>query len=421
MKVLTKGGDILLLALQSLTVHLVRSLLTSLSVIIGVACVIANLAINAGAGHEAQRFLRELGSDNIIINAVKPPTEAAQGRGGFAPIVYGISFDDVKRFQELPDIRKCVTVHRRKQYIYAKGTQTSASVIATEPTYSDVTRIDMLAGRFISHADIMRRTAFCVITHSLARELFKFEDPLGQVVRIGNSEFRVVGVLRQLPSALAGGEEEGDNQIIIPLSSGRSYFGELALLPSAGSFTAEKVDVSQVILQMKDEQAVVEAAAVCRQLLERYHTKKDYQIRVPIEEIEMQKKQRRLWNVVMLVIAGVSLLVGGIGIMNIMLASVTERTREIGVRRALGAKRRDITVQFLVEAITLTALGGLLGICVGLPIPWIVQWTLGFKGILTASMLWVPFLVAVSVGLLSGMYPAIRASRLDPIEALRHE
>jgi len=422
MRSLNKAADVVLLGLGSLAAHKVRSALTSLSVIIGVLCVIMSMAINAGASHEAERGLRELGSDNIIINAVKPPEQSGSAQRTFGALMYGITHGDVLRLRDnIPGVRRCVTVHRTKTYAYARGRNLSVSVIGTEPTYSRVARIDMLAGRFVTATDMLRRKAHCVLTGALARALFGYLDPLGDIVRLGGVEFRVVGVLRQLPAAMGGGGQEGDNQVLIPISTDRIAFGEMTIMGTAGNLVAEKVDVHQVILQMVDEQAVLDGAAIARPLLDRYHPEKDYQIRVPIEEIELKKRQARLWQLVTLTIAGVSLLVGGIGIMNIMLASVTERTREIGVRRALGAKRGDITVQFLTEAVALTVVGGLLGICAGLPVPYLIHKVLGFRGILTPGSVWLPFGVAVLVGLASGIYPAIRAARLDPIEALRHE
>jgi len=422
MKSLNKAADIVLLGLGSLAVHKVRSFLTSLSIIFGVGCVIASLAINAGASAEAQRDLRELGSDNIIINAVKPPAQATGGGGGFGGLTYGITHGDVVRLRDnIPKVRKCVTVHRTQKYASVGAKNPTVSVIATEPTYAQVARIDMRAGRFFHTKDMLRYKAYCILTQSLARELFGYHDPMRELVRVGGKEFRVIGVLSRLPRALSGEGGEGERQILIPLSTDRVAFGKIMRIGTEGSFVLEEVEYHQVILQMADEQAVLDGARIARSLLERFHKRKDYDVVVPVEEIELKKKQKRLWNIVMLLIAGVSLLVGGIGIMNIMLAGVTERTREIGIRRALGAKRGDITVQFLVEAVTLTTVGGMLGICLGLTTPWAIQQFLGFRGILTPSMLWLPFAVAVLVGLVSGIYPAVRAANLDPIEALRHE
>jgi len=295
------------------------------------------------------------------------------------------------------------------------------SVIATGPTYARVARTDLVAGRFISSADVLRRKAYCVITRSLARRLFAYEDPLGQTLRLENEPFVVIGVLSQLPRALAGPAGDIGNHVIIPLSTDRTRFGIYTAITGQGGSTFEKVDVSQIILQMADDRAVLDVANAVRSVLERHHEQEDYEVTVPLELIEQMKKQRLLWNIMFLAIASISLVVGGIGIMNIMLASVTERTREIGIRRAMGAKRRDITVQFLVESVTLTTVGGLLGIGIGLLVPSLVQWILNLTTIISVWTLLLPMAMAVAVGLIAGLYPALRAARLRPVDSLKED
>ncbi len=416
--------DVLGLGLHSLVVHKVRSALTVVGILFGVWSVIAMLAINEGLSIEAQRALRELGSDNIIVDSVKPPAgEAKAGAQQWGIMHYGLTREDVVRLRDnIPDVVRCVITHRTLKKAYANGTFGDVSVIATEPTYADVSRIDMLAGRFFRPDDLLRAKPHCVLTQSLAETFFVCADPLGQVLRIGSHPFVVVGIIRQLPAALAvGSGSDVGNHVLIPISADRMRFGKFTVMFGQGGSTFEKVEISQIILQMKDEEAVINGSAVARNLLGRYHAKRDYEIRVPIEEIKVMRKNRRLWTLMFTAIAAVSLLVGGIGIMNIMLASVTERTREIGIRRALGARKRDIVVQFLIEAVTLTALGGVLGIAVGIMVPWAVEQILGVMTVVTAMTMLLPLVMAATVGLISGLYPAIRAAKLDPIAALRHE
>jgi len=423
MRATHKVVDIVRLGLHSLTMHKVRSILTSLGIVIGVWSVIVMLAINEGFSYEAQRSLREMGSDNIIIESIRPPREESKAtEAGRGALHYGVTYKDVAALRDnIPGVNRCVSVHRTLKYAHVGGKNLSVSVIATEPTYGEVARIDITSGRFISSADLLRTKPHCVITDSLARRLFAYKDPLGRTIGLSGEPFVVIGTLARLPLALAGSGGEVGNYVIIPLTTDRSRFGEFTIMFGQGGGTAEKVEVSQVILQMSDDRAVIEGSAVARSMLKRSHKEQDYNVTVPLELLEQLEKQRWLWNFMFFMIASISLLVGGIGIMNIMLASVTERTREIGVRRALGAKRRDIVVQFLVESVTLTTTGGIIGIALGLPIPFAVGKLLGLVTIVTAVMVILPFVMAVAVGLISGLYPAMRAAGLDPIVALRHE
>lgn len=415
--------DIIRLGLHSLTVHKVRSLLTSLGIVIGVWSVIVMLAINEGFSYEAQRSLRELGSDNIIINSVKPPDEESKASGsGRGVLNYGLKYRDVSALQSnLPGVKSFVSVHRTLKYARVQDKSITVSVIGTEPTYQQVARIDLVSGRFISSADLLQNKPYCVITHSLARRLFAYREPIGETILISAEPFVVVGIISRLPAALAGGGSDTGSHIIVPLTTERNRFGEYNIMRTQGGRTQERVEVSQVILQMNDEKSVVDGAAVARVLLEKTHDQSDYEVIVPLELLAQIEKQRRLWNFMFVMIASISLLVGGIGIMNIMLASVTERTREIGVRRALGAQRADIITQFLVESVALTSVGGLMGIVLGLPIPYLVSGLMNMVTIITPMMLFLPFTMAVLVGLASGLYPSMRAAKLDPITALRHE
>jgi len=415
--------DIVRLGLHSLSVHKVRSFLTSLGIVIGVWAVMVMLAILEGSSYEAQRSLREMGSDNIIIESIKPPSGESKATSvGRGVLHYGLTRKNVEALRDnIPGMLRCVTVHRTLKYAYVGGRNLLVAVIATEPTYADVARIDMTSGRFISSTDLLLAKPHCVITESLARRLFACKDPVGRTISLAGEPFIVVGILPRLPLSMAGQAGNVGNYVIVPLTADRRRFGEFTVMRTQGGDTWEKVEVSQVILQMHDDKAVIDGATVARSMLGRSHREPDYDVIVPLQLLEQLAKQRRLWTLVFFFIASVSLLVGGIGIMNIMLASVTERTREIGIRRAMGAKRRDIIVQFLVESVTLTTAGGLIGIALGLPTPFVTGKLLSLPMIILPVMLILPFTMAVVVGLVSGLYPAMRAAKLDPTVALRHE
>ncbi len=423
-------ADVVRLGLHGVVVHKVRSVLTILGILFGVWSVIAMLAINAGLSVESQRQLRNLGSTNIIIDSVKPAVSgggSSSASGTSRILSYGLTRADADRLRDNPPgVVESAVMHWTRRNADAGAKRQSISVFAVEAHYADVAGATVESGRFINDIDVIRHRPCCLITRELAAEMFPCQDPLDKTLylsdRAATHAFTVIGVLNQLPQALARQAGSGQRCAIIPLTTDLATFGEVMVYASQGSRDAERVAVSQCILRMRDEQAVLAAAPIVRELLERYHPGvRDYEVRVPVEEIELMKADRRRWNFMFVMIASVSLLVGGIGIMNIMLASVTERTREIGIRRALGAKRRHIVTQFLVESVTLTTIGGALGIAIGLLVPWIIRQALGFQTLTTTATLLVPFVMAVVVGLLSGLYPALRAARLDPVEALRHE
>jgi putative ABC transport system permease protein len=426
MKSLYKISDIVLLALQNLMNHKVQSALTALGIIFGVWGVVAMLAINEGASVAAAQALRRLGTDNIIINSVKPPNSAmSAGEENQGMLSYGLTSSDVERLVDnIPGVRQHVRVHLSKKKLHFQGKDRSVSVIATEPHYLRLARVRMHKGRFIRLADMSIRPrikTICVLTQRLAEDLFTYENPIGKEVRIRGAPFRVVGVMEALPPSITAQDVDGDRCAVVPWRTAMLMFGNENVVYSQGNEQSEKVEVSQLILRMAGEEAVLKGQAVAESLLKRFHETADYSIRVPLAQIRAQQEQQKFWNITLFGIAAISLVVGGIGIMNIMLASVTERTREIGIRRALGARRGDIVVQFLVEAVTLTTIGGIAGIGLGMAAPWMVEEALGFKAIVATWALVLPFSMAVLVGLVSGLYPALRAAKLDPIQALRHE
>jgi putative ABC transport system permease protein len=300
-------------------------------------------------------------------------------------------------------------------------------VVGTLPFYTEVTGTSVVRGRFLTYLDDLHHDNVCAITIGLAQRLFPYQDPLQHSVKVDQFYYRVVGLVQEQSTKeqrSQSGRLEGeplDNNVYIPLSTSRSRFGEVLMRRSAGSFEVERVELHQITVQMEDLESVETADPQIRTLLDRFHDKIDYEVIVPLQLLRQAEQTKRIFNIVLGSIAAISLLVGGIGIMNIMLATVTERTREIGVRRALGAKKRDITTQFLVETVVLAVGGGLIGVVVGVLTPLIVSQLTEMKTIITLWSILIAFGISGAVGIIFGLYPASAAAELDPIEALRHE
>ena len=414
------------LGVKSLLLHKLRSLLTTLGIFCGVASVIAMLAIGEGGSYAEQQRIKALGSNNIILKSLKPPeTQSEQNSGSSrSALAYGLTYDDAEAIQEtLPAVRVVVPVRKfPKKVRYGEHVMTS-TIYGTHPRFMAVTNLQAVnEGRFLVRRDVERKRNVAVLGSSVARTLFPLENPLGKSVRIGKEAFRIVGVLARPDS---GGSEspatETANGVFIPLSAARSFFGELTVKISSGSREFERVQLHTIQVQVARNEDVVPTARAVASLLAKRHPKDDYEIEVPLEMLRMAKEANRTWSWVLASIGGISLLVGGIGVMNVMLATVTERTREIGIRRALGAKRHHIISQFLVESVVLCCLGGLLGILGGITLPAIIEYYSNMKTIISPIFPVIAFLISAGVGVVFGLYPAWRAAQMDPVEALRHE
>jgi len=418
------------LGIKSLRLHKLRSGLTMLGIIFGVCSVIAMLAIGEGASYEAQEAIKKLGSNNIIIRSVKPPEETRQSgnMGRTFLLDYGLTYADGARLAStIPGVGRVLPMRIIRESIRYDQNEVACQVIGTLPFYKEIVGVDVLRGRFLTDADELHHNNVCVLTAGLASRLFPYQDPLKMSLRVASTYYHIVGLIqerntveqRAQPGKLNG--EPLDNNVYIPLSTARSRFGEVLIRRAAGSFQMEKIELHQMTVQMKDTSAVETADPQIRTLLKHFHTKNDYELIVPLELLRQARQTQRIFNIVLGSIAAISLLVGGIGIMNIMLATVTERTREIGVRRALGAKKRDITTQFLVETVVLSIGGGLAGVVIGVITPFLVTHFSGMKTIVTVPSVVLAFGISGAIGIIFGLYPANAAAQLDPIEALRHE
>lgn len=428
------------LGIKSLLLQKMRSGLAALGIFIGTATVIWLVAMGEGVSHRAQQQIKELGATNIILRT-KRPTVSADGLEANSRVrIYGLLRDDYKRVvQTIPSVKRAVPMREVRFELRREDRSADCILVGCVEDYLELNRLEILRGRWLAPRD--RGKKVVVLAHETATKLFPYENPLGKTVWVGSEFYVVIGQTKsRAASAAIGGSldaREYNLDAYIPLQTLRQRVGDLVVKRVGGDFQGEQVELSQITVSVNDVSEVDETAAIIKALLRKYHEREDYAVVVPKELLRQAERTRAMFNVLLVVIAGISLVVGGIGIMNIMLAAVTERTREIGIRRALGATRQHIIRQFLIETVVLTSAGGLLGVLFGLmcgpvfratratisalapdtlpPIvytlePRIAPWSIGLS-----------LFIAVGVGLIFGVYPARQAAYMDPIEALRHE
>ncbi len=411
------------LGIENLLLHKLRSFLTMLGVVFGVGSVVAMLSVGEGASKEALEQIRKLGSTNVIISSMKPAEDEAANTTRTMMSVYGLTYDDYARImQSFKTITQTAPVKLLRKDSRLRERALELRVVGTTPQWFELVPREVLAGRVILPCDQSRQSPVAVLTEFGARKLLAAENTIGQTIRIGSDTFEVVGIVRS-ESGQAGNIQIPDQEVdvYIPIEVARHYFGDIFTKMTSGSFQREKVELHQIILQMDETDHVEATAAAIEGMLKRYHKKKDYAVSVPLALLKQTESTKRRFNIVLGSIAGISLLVGGIGIMNIMLASVTERTREIGIRRAIGAKRRQIIVQFLIETVVLSMIGGLIGLGLGVLIPLLITHFSGMATVVTLNGILLPLFISMAIGILFGLYPAMHAAKVDPIIALRHE
>ncbi len=408
----------LTMGLSSLLAHKLRSLLTMLGMIFGVGAVVAMLSITAGAEKQMMSFIDQLGVNNIIVEAHEAVdrNELQQIRA----ISPGLTFRDFRAISENVQGLEAITPRKRfkPQRVLPKTAQEPPQLIGVLPNFVEINSLKLIAGRFFSDEENMRSEPVCVLGESAKLNLLGYDDAIGKYVKVNDVWLQVIGVLT--PQASTDTDVEGvqalnrNNLVVAPLNTVMRRFEDNT------SWLKDEIDgIYMKVLSGTDS---VETANVVRAILSATHKDAgDFTVIVPAGLLEERRRTQFIFKVVMICIAGISLLVGGIGIMNIMLATVLERTREIGIRRAIGARQSDIIRQFLMEAVLISIVGGLIGIGFGFTLSRLIATAAGWSTVVTTSSIAIAFGVSVFIGLLFGIYPAVQAARLDPIEAIRYE
>ncbi|MGD0089608.1 MAG: FtsX-like permease family protein [Planctomycetota bacterium] len=427
--------DYLLSGLRGVLRHPLRSVLTVTGIVLAITALLSMMAVGEGARQQILKEMEQMGLRNIIVTSRRPPkkvAETSQSQQDWGPVAFGLTNKDLARCRAiLPGLGlvHAPAVHELRNPVVMFGRKVNARVLGITEDYFKTFKVLLNRGRLLCAADGRLQTQACLLATPIPSEILRGRDPFGMVVSIGDKPFKVVGTItpqsRFMDTGVGGeGESGGHNaasnfvSIFIPFETAIGRFGPITIHVDQGKEEFYKLELDRVILECEDPLLAVKPLQA---ILDKGHKEVDYEITVPLEMLRQRQRTREVFNLVLLMVAGLTLLVGGMGIVNIMLVSVAERTKEIGIRRALGAKRRDILLQFLIETLALTVTGGLLGIAAGLGGVYGVAAYTGWPVSVTTSAVLGSFLVSVAAGVVFGLYPARRAAAVLPVVALRYE
>ena len=419
-------GELVALAGRNLRGYPLRTFLTTLGIVFGVASVIVMLALGEGAQEEILAQIGKLGIRNVIVNTVKPPdTKQAVKRTRWISR-HGLTFKDLEQIRKtVPTVVRALPVHTKSERAWHGSRKADVAIHGVTPEHFARANLSVARGRSLTAVDEESLATVCVVPAALLREIGWFGEPLGYPLLCGDGIYTVVGILEdeefrgQYRKALD--TSYGTRDVYVPYRTMIEREGTLSFKRSSGSFESTNVELNQILVEATGVDAVLPTARMVTTILQKFHEDRDWEVVVPLELLAQRQRTQKVFNIALVLIASISLLVGGIGIANIMLATVTERTREIGVRRALGAKRRHVMLQFLAETVTIAAGGGVLGVLLGLAGAWALQSGTGWPVVVTPWSVVAAFGISCAVGVLSGIFPARRAALMDPIEALRYQ
>jgi putative ABC transport system permease protein len=420
-------AEMVALSFRNLRGYPLRTFLTTLGIIFGVASVIVMLAVGEGAQREILDQIGRLGIQNVIVNTVKPPDNAQQSGGRRRWISrHGITFKDFEQIRAtVPTVVEVLPVHDKSEKAWYGSKSVDVTLHGVTPRHFSQAALAVARGRALTATDEETLSTVCVVHAGLPRRLGWYGDPIGFRLMVGERIYTIVGLLedeefrghyRKALETQYGGES-----VYIPYETMIHREGTVSFKRSSGTFESTNIELNQILVRAATIEDVLPTARMVTAVMEKFHEERDWEVVVPLELLAQRQNTQKVFDLALVFIAGISLLVGGIGIANIMLATVTERTREIGVRRALGAKRRHVMLQFLAETVTIAAAGGILGVLLGLGGTWVMEHFSGRDAIVTPWSVIMAFGISCIVGIVSGLFPARRAAMMDPIEALRYQ